>query len=408
VDVDFLTEARATRTLLRLVSECECMDVAVAWAGKNPVVDAMLGQREKLRHLVIGTHMYQTDPEVLRRFIEVGTAKCMPPHGRLFHPKVYLFEMKNGFAAVVGSHNLTGGAFGGRNVEASLFLRAPTVNKVIRDLVAFVRTSWKAAEPIDEENFLFAYEAQYEASKGKRQELERFHRLKKPRFGTSKPSPLNLSWADIVKAVRADEHHSFKGRLSILERAARLFNERSTFYTMERDERRAIAGTYGKVERGLDGLPWGWFGTMFGHGDFKNLVNDSPQGLSMALDHIPLRNEVDESQFRAFAAGFKSTFEGKAHRGGIATASRLLCMKRPDLFVGVNDANRRGLCDAFGVAFSNLNLDNYWERIVVPIRLSAWWRRPRPRGANNGRIWDNRAALLDSLYYDPKVRKSTS
>lgn len=405
MNVNFLTAAQATRTLIRLVSECKYMDIAVAWAGINPVVDAMLEHPEKLRHLVIGTHMYQTDPKVLRRFIKVDTAKCMPPHGRLFHPKVYLFEMKEGFAAVVGSHNLTGGAFGGRNVEASLLLRAPTVDKVMSELANFIIMSWNAAESIEEDGFLFAYEAQYEANKAKRQELEQFHRLKKPRLGTSKPSPLKLSWVDIVEGVKADKQHSLEGRLSILERATRLFTERSTFVSMDRDERRAIAGTYGSVEKGLEGLPWGWFGTMFGQGDFKNLVNESPEELSAALDHIPLKGEVEENHYIAFAVAFNSAFEGKAHKGGVATASRLLTMKRPDQFVGVNDANRRSLCDAFGVAFSTLSLENYWERIVIPIQLSSWWLQSRPTNPINSRIWDNRAALLDCIYYIPKPKK---
>lgn len=33
-----------------------------------------------------------------------------------------LFETSQGLAAVVGSHNLTGGAFGGKNIEVSVLL----------------------------------------------------------------------------------------------------------------------------------------------------------------------------------------------------------------------------------------------------------------------------------------------
>ncbi len=175
---------------------------------------------------------------------------------------------------------------------------------------------------------------------------------------------------------------------------------------MSRNERRAIAGTYGPIEKKLDDLDWNWFGTMFGQGDFKNLVNESPDGLSKALDHVTLDGDVTEEQFRAFANDFDAAFKGKAHKGRIATASRLLAMKRPDLFAAVNEANRRGICAAFGVASSTLNLKNYWERIVVPTQLSPWWQHPRPRNALNARIWDNRAALLDCIYYHPNAKKS--
>jgi hypothetical protein len=53
-----------------------------------------------------------------------------------------------------------------------------------------------------------------------------------------------------------------------------------------------------------------------------------------------------------------------------------------------------------------LNVSSYWEQIIVPIQLSLWWKHERPRGPLAGRIWDNRAALVDCIYYDPKSKKS--
>lgn len=48
---------------------------------------------------------------------------------------------------------------------------------------------------------------------------------------------------------------------------------------------------------------------------------------------------------------------------------------------------------------------NYWEGVVVPMQNSPWWLHPRPREALDGRIWDNRAALMDSIYYDPSTKR---
>ena len=244
------------------------------------------------------------------------------------------------------------------------------MDKVIRELSAFVLENWEVANSNDKDDFLFSYEIQYNINKAKREALSRFHQLKKPRQAASNPSPLDLSWMEIVKAIKAEK--TLEERLSVLEHAATLFRRNKSFDRMTTNERRAIAGTYGRVEEGVEGLPWGWFGTMVGQGDFKNLVNDLPRGLSAALDKIPLNGDVEEGQFGAFADAFAKAFKGKAHKGGVATASRLLSMKRPDVFVGVNGANRRGLCAGFGVAFSTLHLGNYWERIVVPIQLSPW------------------------------------
>ena len=402
-----LTDGQATRTLIRLVRECIRFDAAVAWAGPNTAVDAMLEAHLKLGRVVIGTHMYQTDPSVLRRFMPHTGARCLPPNGRLFHPKVYLFEMPKGVAAVVGSHNLTGGAFGGKNIEVSVLLEGSAEDAAIVDLISFVKSSWGLAEAIDEDDFLFAYEAQHRNNKAKRSALDRFHRLKKPRVG-AKISPMDISWIRFIAEVKNDGHHNLEGRLAILERASALFEEHGSFANMSPSERKAIAGTYGRKERQLDDLNWPWFGTMFGQGDFKNLVNESPALLSVALQNIPQDGDVLEERFDAFVRDFDLAFNGKAHKGGVATASRLLAMKRPDIFVGLNTANRIGISDAFGTAPTTLNLRNYWERVIVPMQNSPWWLHPRPRETLAGRIWDNRAALMDSIYYDPSTKNTVN
>lgn len=404
--VSMLSEVQATRTLTRLVRDCIQFDVAVAWAGVNKVVDSMLEAHTKIRKVVIGTHMYQTDPAVLRLFMLHKGARCLPPDGRLFHPKVYLFETPLGRAAVVGSHNLTGGAFGGKNIEVSVLLEEEddADNEVFSNLASFITSNWSAAETISENGFLFAYETQYRVNKAQRIALNKFHRLKMPRVG-AKTSPVALTWEKFLEGVKNDGYYNLSVRLGILERATALFSEYDSFAAMSRRERKAIAGTYGRKEPKLDDLEWLWFGTMSGQGDFTNLVNESPKLLSEALDHIPADGDVSEDQFFAFSQDFDLAFENKTHKGGVATASRLLVMKRPDFFVGLNNANRQGLCNAFGSAPTTLNLGNYWERIVIPMQNSPWYLHVRPRGALDGRIWDNRAALLDSIYYEPSTKK---
>lgn len=401
MDIKFISEAEAKRVTRKLVQDSKYIDIAVAWAGTNSVVDDLLQYPAKLRKVVIGTHMFQTSPSVLRDLMSCSGVRCMPPNGRLFHPKIYLFQLETGLAAIVGSHNLTAGAFEGGNIEASVLIRGAATELALRDLSSFVQKVWGMAKDIDED-FLFAYERQYDIHRAKRKALEKFHPIKKPRVGTSIPSPLQLPWSEFKAKVMEDLHHNdLPKRLMVLEGAAAIFAKKPHFADLDRDDRRAIAGTYGPKEEKKSNISWAWFGTMFPQGDFKNLVNDSPVGLSKALDCIPAEGGVSEDDYSAFTKLFKKAFEGKSHKGGVATASRLLCMKRPDVFVGVNNANRKGLCGAFEVAFSTLSLDNYWDRIVVPTQLSPWWQQDRPRGTLAGRIWDNRAALLDCIYFDP-------
>lgn len=397
LEISLLSELDARRKVIELINDAERIDVAVAWAGKNSVVRALVEHHKKLRHVVIGTHMFQTDPEVLRWLMphDVG---CMPPDGRLFHPKVYLFGFGESIAALVGSHNMTSSAFDGKNVEASVLIQGAKGEAVFRDLAEFIQAAWNSSEGIDE-NFLFPYEKQYAINREKRRELERFHRVKRPRPGAGSPSPMDLTWEDYLEGLERDEIGSPRVRLEILETARSLFEQKTSLLNMERNERRAIAGTYGSKEEGLHGLPWAAFGTMFGAGDFKNLVNESPGGLSAALDHIPLEGDVNESIYRKFASQFVSAFEGKSRKGGVATASRLLAMKRPDIFVAVNNANNRGLANALGVSPASINIETYWGKVIVPTQLSPWWYQARPVDGIQRRIWDNRAALIDAHYY---------
>lgn len=400
--VRMLKDEQAKAELLRLLRGCRRFDAAVAWAGDNAIVDAMQGQgvSRRLRNVVIGTHMYQTDPKVLRAFMKYEGVRCLPPDGRLFHPKVYFFEMPNGVAAIVGSHNMTKAAFSGKNIEVSVLMEGSANDNVFADLRSFIESSWGGAECIDEANFLFAYEVQHAKAKEKRESLSVFRRLKKSR-DPRLPSPMDFDWRTFVERVKGDRHHAFDHRLEILERAATLFAEGRSFAGMGRLERKAIAGTYHRGEKTLDNLEWGWFGSMSGLGVFVHLVNDAPRGISSALGCIPPNGDVSEGQYEEFIRKYSDAFRRRTHQGRVGTGTRLLALKRPDFFVGVNKQNREGICHALATAPTTLNLDSYWERIIIPVQNSPWWLASRPKRILDGRIWDNRCALLDSIYYVP-------
>lgn len=396
-----LSTSQAGRQVADLVRSCKWMDAAVAWAGENSVVESMRLNRRKMRRIVFGTHMYRTDPAVLRAFMDLPEARCMSPDGDLFHPKLYIFEMEESFTAIIGSHNLTKAAFDGDNIEASAMIEAPGSSPEISSLRSFIDECWRRAELIDENGFLFAYERQYEANRENRRSLGLFTRLKTPLPSATRESPSVLTWEKFTADVKTDKHHSIEGRLQVLERAKKIFAERGSLDRMLVDERKAVAGIYGRVEPKIDNLEWAWFGTMFGQGDFKSLVIKSPGQLSQALDEIPIEGNVEKTDYERFREIFISAFDGKSHVGGVATASRLLAMKRPDIFVAINKGNRKELCKATGFVSSSLSLGNYWDRIVVATRVGPWWLHPRPNSRLDGRIWDNRAAMLDSIYYVP-------
>ena len=317
------------------------------------------------------------------------------PRGDTFHPKIYLFHLGRDIAAIVGSHNLTPKAFDG-NSEMSVLLRGNAGNPEFRQLIKFFDDEWKRATKIDDH--IDAYSLQHKAKKRHINALSNFEEhIQKPLRGSKELSPFEMDWKDFVRNVR--KRPNLETRLDILAGAARLFQTKSSLSNMERQERKAIGGTYRRQEASLDGRPWGWFGTMGGNGDFSRLVNGSDT-LSAALDEIPLSGEVSEADYSRFISGFNRTFRNATHKGSYPTASRLLAMKRPDRFVCVNSKNKRPLCRSMGIHYTTLNLENYWTLIAQPLTLCPWWVQGAPTNPEDSAIWDGRMALLDCIYYE--------
>lgn len=398
ITTTLLTDREAAKHLSQLAFDCYSLSMAVAWATPNAVLDKLLRARTQWKHVVIGTHLYQTHPDALAELRGLRAARCQLPDGALFHPKVYLFEIiGDQTAAIVGSHNLTRGAMQ-HNVEASLLMWGPSASPEFVALRQFIARAWKTAHPVTTD-FLADYRANYDARASARKTLEGF--VRKPR-AKSGARAVPESWSSLLSAVKP----GLTLRLAVLAHAREWFARYPSFAAMPLEYRRAIAGMW-EHDVYLATTPsrllpdFACFGRMTGHGDFHHLVRESPRGLSAALDLIPHTGPVLESDYNRFVDRLHKAFAGATHGAGLASGSRLLALKRPDVFVPVNAANRMSLCPAFGVAATTTSLDNYWERIIAPMQMLPWWNASRPANAHQGAVWDGRAALLDALYYDP-------
>lgn len=402
MEVSFLSQKQTQSTLIRLVSSCETMQWAVAWATENPVFEAAMQSSSKFEHFVIGTHMFQTQPQVLERAAVLAAAAVVPPTGDLFHPKVYMFRNGHRIRCVVGSPNLTHAAMS-RNIEASVLLDGTYEDEALVDLSRFVADAWKGADRISTE-FLYRYRHQYAAKVLSREELNKFADVRLPARPNTKRAPHDMSWEDYLVQVRSSAHpsaHLFKERLAVLSKTRALFAAGTPYATWDEDDRKVVAGTLGRKKSQQPGVDYGLFGSMGASGTFANLVIDAPQGLSDALDCIPLLGVVTQDDYDRYCKAFVAAF-ANAHRvGGLPPATRLLAMKRPDTFVCIDSANRKDLCENFGVSPSTTNLENYWQRIIEPMHGDAWWRHPQPTNAADAEIWLGRAALLDAIYYTP-------
>jgi len=135
---------------------------------------------------------------------------------------------------------------------------------------------------------------------------------------------------------------------------------------------------------------------------FKQKINQNNQHLSDALDLIPLDGSISKTHYMAFLEEFLRAFPND--RDGIATATRLLAMKRPDTFLCYNQANREKLESEFGIRMprfkgQNKNYEVYWDEVIERIHDCVWWQSDEPVDEIEAQAWRGRAAMLDAITY---------
>ncbi len=354
----------------------------------------------KIEQLTVGVHFYQTDPDFIEAFLEhPGAQFVMNPDG-VFHPKLYLFEHKDGsWSCITGSPNFTRSVFES-NAETAVFITDDDdgADDALRTICDTLDGYRKLASAVDESG-LNAYRALWKRQQRRlgslsgRYDKHEDHSPKRTRV----PSPLDVplfreNWGEFFQELRNLEQHTTEGRLEVLERANKLFGNHQHFGDMSDDERRGIAGLYNAED-----VEWLWFGSMRGAGSFQQAINSNNPEVSRALDAIPHTGEVGELQYREFAEIFGAGFE----RSGLAVGSRLLAMKRPDYFVCLDSKNKRKLCQDFGIT-QQVDFENYWDKVVARLIDANWWNAPAPKDKLERRVWKCRAAFLDARFYEPE------
>ena len=203
---------------------------------------------------------------------------------------------------------------------------------------------------------------------------------------------VSLSWSEFVARVRAEQHPPghplMQERHQVIREIRQLFAQAAHFCDLTYAGRRKIAGLVKNANP--DFL---LFGSMQAVGLFKQAIKDNNKGISLALDEIPLDGEISRDQYERFTDSFLKAFK----RSGMALASRLLAMKRPDTFVCVNNENREGLFQAFRLSPSR-DAKAYWD-LIERVRASTWWKAPPPATGDEQDVWSARAAFLDALFY---------
>ena len=212
----------------------------------------------------------------------------------------------------------------------------------------------------------------------------------------TKSAVFSLSWPEYFTLIQKCKPNRFDWRIMVLTTAKSYFIKNNHFSDMEEIQRRELAGIASE-KQSRSHFDWGYFGSMKGAGKFQNRINENNRFISQALDAIPLQGNVNKTDYNNFVDLFQQAFPDGG--SGIAIASRLLAMKRPDCFVCLSKRNKTGLCDAFGISKSVL-LETYWIDIIEQIHNSVWYSSEMPKDDAEAKAWFGRVAMLDAIFYN--------
>lgn len=395
------TEKALNAVFEELLKKAKRVSFAVAWASSDfESAKSLLKAKRKIKRAVVGTHFHHTSPDFIKEFLHSKSIKFVTRLDGTFHPKFYCFDgPENEWDCLFGSANFTAGAFS-TNSEAMIHIRSEDDpdRSLRRQIVATISDYFNLPEAqfasdIDLPIYRYWYERnkrRFDKSRGK--------------FGSKRSAKtidevdiLNLDWDEYLTRVKSGKYAKIDERTEVLSYAKDYFREFGSLELMPGNVRKGIGGYLES-----DSPNWGWFGSMRGSGRFKKIMNRTPQKFSKGLDCIPPVGPVTRDDYSAFVKHYLSAFpktagEPKFH--GLATATRLLAMKRPDYFVCFDSANKRLLSQEFGIAMHHHDYEDYWDAVVARIIESPWWNSRRPRNPKERSIWDGRAAFLDAIYY---------
>ncbi len=381
--------------LSRLTKKYNNIAFAVAWASAGTkIFEELLAKKDCIRHAIIGTHFYQTHPDVLDVFAESNNVRFMLQPQGVFHPKIYIFWNERNWEILMGSANLTAGALN-KNAEAMVLISDldQGASSLKNDVISLIENYWNNARTVSKADAI-SYRALWMKQQPALQRISGQYGQVSTNKAPSESAVMAMTWTEFYSLVQMDAHHGFENRCDLLKLVHTAFEANNNFERMELGLRKTIAGLPTDFN-----AHWAWFGSMRGAGYYHQAVNDNNPHISQALDEIPLNGPVLREHYDAYVAEFVKAFPNG--RDGIGIASRLLALKRPDYFICFDSKNNVELCKDFEIKKSGMNYERYWEEIIERITDSAWWNEPRPKDLLAATVWDGRAAMLDAIFYTP-------
>ena len=373
---------------------------AVAWAGKVENFDLakiLADNVHKIDKILVGLHFYQTDPSFVECFKDNRQVRYYKKSDGIFHSKVYLFyNSDNDWSAIIGSSNFTCSGFH-RNSEANIYIDNTDTGVSYSQLSGYITSLWAQGSVFSKQE-LDLYKSAFEHQQKKIDSLKKSKAVAKDLSHTKSSENFTASqlsimtWEEYFHSITVKDSENLVFRLAILKEAQKLFKKNHSFSQMELEKRRAIAGMISHLNVTGD-ADWKFFGST-GNGKFMHAIKENDADIIKAIDAIPMKGDVTKEMFDDYCEAFSSWNDP------ISSATRLLAMKRPDLFVCVNSKNKKVLSQLLGISQSHLTLENYWNEVHLKIINSVWFCDSNITDVGVAKdVKKFQVALLDSISY---------
>lgn len=388
-----ITDTESLFAALQMLTRTSTIiDLCVAWATSS---DGQARHWKALdlgnvRRAVVGTAFAQTEPATLEKLAKKSDRlRLMINSDGTFHPKVIFGRNGDQVRAIVGSANFTTAAYTS-NTELSVLLEGTSHDPDLLAIESYIEEQWQRGTELTDE-WLAEYVLTWKAAKRQRIVVPR------AKLEVGSLIDLEMPWSTYVELIRKQEGRKLGNGTPIrvtgsspsymeeLRLAQAVFRREPRFENLTRDERNLLMG--------VGSASSGFLGSMKPAGYARGLVGSEPEKIGKSLDRLPMDGPVTLAEA---ADLLNELTQLKGVKIGVAT--RFFAVKRPDLFVSVNNGSNPQLAKLLGGR--EVTTVQQYIALLGAVWATEWHRSSRPADAQEAALWERRAALLDAALYE--------
>lgn len=385
-----LGDKQLENILKKNIKKYDSISFCIAFAThRHNVFEELWKNKSKLKQCTFGLDNHITSPDFIRKFSPTKKAKFISSRGKIFHPKIYFFEnSKSDWVCISGSSNFTLGGIKKNNEFNIIFNSSDDIdNSLYKQIKTEIKNYWQCGKSMSEAEI----NVYSNARKNKSAPI-------KPKSSRSKEAweieIIKWDWDTFYKKVKKEGTRRTDERIKLLSKV-RKDMKNTNFQELSELDRKLIAGY-----NGPNGIEWGLFGSMKSAFHFTEAINRNNPILAKAIDDFPSRGKITIRDVLEFRTQYKKALIDK--KQGMAPLTRLLTMKRPDIFVCITSANANKIKENFGFSHKSSldNLERYWEELIMKIQCANWYNSNKPKVYQEKQVWRGRVAFLDSIFYE--------